>query len=155
MSSVTRLVEGGERLMLDACDGKQTIAKAINVFSWIDPDFKDWNLDVEGEATPKAPVAVREMIEDANFARMFTSVSPDVEKLVLTQSQIRNFVIKYRNWLRTDGYATFFLFKENDELFVAPVCLASGGDLRVYVRRFGRALVWLADYRPRLVVPTV
>jgi hypothetical protein len=153
--SVLQLVNGGERLMLDACDGKQTIARAKDVFSWIDSDFENWDTDVEGEATPEALVSVYEMAEDANFARMFTSLSGDVSKLVLTQSQIRNFVMKHKNWLRTNGYATLFLFKENDELFVALVGLFPGAFLGVRVRRFGYASVWDAAYWLRLVVPTV
>ncbi len=155
MSDCVRLVSGGERLMLDACDGKQTIAKAQDMFSWIDSDFASWGTDVEGKPMPEASVSVHEMVEDANFAKMFTSLSGDVGSLVLTQSQIRNFVTKYRAWLRTDGWATFFLFQENDELFVASVRLDSGARLGIVVDRFGRAGVWFAVYQRRLVVPTV
>lgn len=45
------------------------------------------------------------------FAKIFTSFRGDLDKLCLTQHQIKAFCKKHANWLRTNGYATFFLFK--------------------------------------------
>ncbi len=153
MANLLRLISGGEQLMLDACDGKRTIAGATDIFSYIDPDLKNWGTDVEDEATPATAVAVHEMVKDGNLAEIFTSLSGDVRKLALTQDQILNFVKKHRNWLRQDGWATLFLFRAGGKLFVAYVFVDSGGGLLVYVLRFEFGLVWRAGVRRRLVVP--
>ena len=153
MSEVVRLIFGDERLALDACSGQRTIAQATDVFSYIDSNFKNWGTDVRGEATPKTPVAVHELIEDANFAKMFGALADDPGKLVLTQDQIIQFVERHRNWLRQGGLPTFFLFRSDSEFFVASVLCCSGGRLEVYVRRFGCVRAWRAGLRLRLVVP--
>lgn len=148
-----KLISGGQILELDAVDGSETLANAKDVFSFIDPDLKNWDTDKKGPATDKTPVKVYEMAKNANFAEMFGSLSPDLHKLRLTQAQIKNFVRKNRNWLRTDGYATFFLFKENNYFFVARVSVRSSGSLCVNVSRFEDSYVWYAEGRRRVVVP--
>jgi hypothetical protein len=80
-------------------------------------------------------------------------MSDDLNKLVMTQSQIIQFVQKHRKWLRTDGYATFFLFKVGDEFFVADVFFNDDGRLEVYVYRFSDDDVWRAEVRHRIVIP--
>lgn len=152
-NQVVRLISGGEQLMLDACDGKRTIVRASDIFVHIGSHFKNWYMDIAGKATPKTSMAVYEIIEDVNFVRMFTSLSGDVNRLVLTQDQILNFIEKYRNWLRQDDWATFFFFSVGDELFVALTRIFFDGKVRVSVRRFGYGGIWLAFGRQRLVIP--
>lgn len=153
MSTVVKLISGSEELMLDPCDGQRTIAQATDVFSCIDPDFRKWGTDVAEEATPKTPVAVHEIIENAKLAKMFKSLNGDVSKLILTQDQILNFVTKYRSWLRKDGWATFFLFRAADELFVALVHILSDSKLETNLYRFEDNYVWSAIRQHRLVIP--
>ncbi len=76
----------------------------------------------------------------------------NLDLMCLTKGQIKGFVKKYRNWLRTDGYGTFFLFKANNQFFVAFVGFDSGG-LRVYVGRFSDGYVWFTGYRLLFVIP--
>ena len=153
MSNVVKLISGGTRLVLDACKGRRTIAEAKESFVYIDPNFKNWGTDVAGKATPATPVAVHDLVEDANFAKMFGALADDPGKLVLTQDQILQFVEKHRSWLRQDGWATFFLFQSGSEFFVAYVICDSDGHLGVYVGRFGVVSAWDAELRHRLVVP--
>ena len=153
MSDVVRLISGGAELMLDACDGKKTIAQASGVFSHIDLDFKNWGTDVAGRATPATPVAVYEQREHADFAKMFGTLADDPSKLVLEQDQVLNFIQKYRNWLRQDGWETFFILRSRGKFFVAFVYCFSYGHLDMYLDRFKDSHVWSADYRDRLVVP--
>ncbi len=148
-----KLISGNEMLVLDSVDGTETLANATDVFFWIDADFKNWGTDEKGQATEKTPVAVYEMKKDATFSQMFSSISSDVRKLFLTQAQIKNFVKKFRNWLRTDGWATFFLFEANNKFFVAHVPVRTDGSLHVRVYRLEDSHVWDADDRRRLVVP--
>ena len=75
--------------------------------------------------------------------------------VTFSQHQIKNFVKKHRNWLRTDGYATFFLFESHGNFFVADVSFHSDGRFRVRVRKLGSDDVWGAEFRRRVVVPQV
>jgi hypothetical protein len=93
------------------------------------------------------------MTKDATFTQMFGSLNADMKKLCLTPHQVKNFVKKHCNWLRTDGWATFFLFESNRELFVAGVSFFSHGGLGVRVGRFGNSFVWGAGRHHRVVVP--
>lgn len=148
-----KLISSGETLILDAVDGTETLYGASDVFAYRDSNFKNYGVNEKELATGKIPVDMHEMIKDATFAQVFGSLSSDVKKLCLTQHQIKNFVKKYRNWLRDDGYATFFLFESNNELFVAHVYFDSDGGLKVLVRRFEYSLVWRVGLCHRLVVP--
>ncbi len=147
-----KLISGGEALIIDAVDGSETLADAKDTFAHIDPNFKNYGADEKGPATKEAPVRVYEMAKDATLAQMFGSLNSDVRKLRLSQAQIKNFVKKYRNWLRADGYETLFLFESNGQLFVARVYVRSDGGLRVRVSCFGSSRDWYADDRFRVVV---
>ncbi len=147
-----KLISGGESLTLDAVNGTETLVDAKDVFAHIDPDFKNWGADEKGPETGETAVDVYEMVKDATFSQMFRKLNVDARKLCLTQHQIKNFVKKHRNWLRIDGYATFFLFESKGNLFVARVSFGSGGRLDVHVYRFGSLRVWHAECRHRVVV---
>ena len=152
-SKYLKIISGAEFLMLDATSGGEIIAKAKNVFSYIDHDFEGWKANEKGFATKEIAVGVYEMTEDATFAQMFGSLSADLNKLCLTQEQIIRFCQKHRQHLRTDGYGTFFLFKSFSNFFVALVYFASDGTLGVFVRKLGDDDVWYAEHRHRIVVP--
>lgn len=125
--------------------GKHTIANS-KLFIYIDSDFKNWKADEKSASSKSMNIDIFEMDKDARFDQMMS-----VDNL-MTQDQILYFVEKYKDLLRQDGYATFFPFKSNGEVFVANVRVSSGG-LCVCVRRFSRDRVWGADYRGRVVVP--
>ena len=152
-TSFLRLISGDKALVIDAVDGTEILADANDVFKYIDGDFKNWGADEKGPATKETPVNVHEMVKDGTFAEMFSSLNPDVEKLFFTHHQIKNFVQKKSDWLRTDGYATFFTFKSKGERFVAYVDFGSDDRLRVYVYRFVHDDRWSAGSRHRIVVP--
>ena len=141
-----------EPLVLDAVDGSEVLVDPT-VFSYIDPDFKNWGADDPGQPTAETLVVVREMCNDATSAQMSGELNPDVSKLCLTQHQVKNFIIKHRQHLRTDGHATFFLFESRGNFFVAYVDVDSSGRLGVGVRPFESASVWEAECRHCLVVP--
>lgn len=141
-------------ITITATSGAKTIASATDVFtSGIDADFKNWGLDVPGEAKPDTLVEVHEMVTDGNFKTIYESLGRNLDNLCFTQEQIIAFVRGHKKWLRTGGYATFFLFKVAGEFFVALVYLNAGGRPSVVVRRFSSDRVWFADDRRRIVVP--
>jgi hypothetical protein len=152
-SRILKLISGGESLIIDATDGIETLADAKGLFDSIDPNFKNWGADERGNATVETPVGVYEMANNATFVQMFGELSLDAGDLCLTQDQIKNFARKYRGWLRTGGYATFFLLESRGQFFVADVLVDSGGTLHAVVDRFGCSDDWCADVRHRVVVP--
>lgn len=149
-----RLISEGETLIIDECDGSEILSDASDVFEWIDPDFINWGADERGDVTSDTPVVdVYELEKDGSFSQIYGAFSADLEKLCLTQHQIKKFVQKHRRWLKEDGYGTFFLFKSNGHLFVASVNFRSDGRLNVIVGRFESDNVWDAEYRHRFVIP--
>ncbi|MDD4412713.1 MAG: hypothetical protein PHR00_03655 [Patescibacteria group bacterium] len=149
---ILQLISAGQDITIKACDGQRTIAQAKELFTgFLDADFENWNLDKPGKATPATKAKVYELRQDAKFKQMFESLNPDLDKLCLTQAQIIAFVEDHQDWLRTDGYGTFFLFKENEEYFVAEVYFSSSDALEVRVRSLEDDVVWNAGSRRRLV----
>lgn len=150
---ILKLIYEAETLMLDALDGKETLATAKETFpSGIDGDFKNWGTNKPGTATKETAVQVHEMVKDATFAQMFGSLGTDLDKLCLTQSQIKNFCKKYPSRLCQNSYATFFLFKVEYQFFVAHAHMGPAG-LDVSVIHFGHGRVWDAEDSRRVVVP--
>jgi hypothetical protein len=150
---ILRIISGDYPLTIDAVDGTEILADAKDVFvGGIDPDFKNWSADEIGNPTAETPVDVHEMTRDATFSQIFGELNSDVRKLCFTQAQIKNFVKKYRNWLRTDGYATFFLLKSKGNFFVADV-VDSDGELFVNRRQLDDPGIWAGGYHRRVVVP--
>jgi hypothetical protein len=150
--SILKLLSTDETLTIEALNGKEFIYGDKKVFkSYIDDDFKNLKLDKASEATKEISVQVHELVENATFAKMFTSLSGDLDKLCLTQHQIKRFCVKYSSQLSQNG-ATFFLFKLNGEYFVARVHVFSDG-LHVLVYRFVYGNLWYAESCPRVVVP--
>ena len=127
---------------------KPTLIKDSKLFSYIDSDFKNLT-DKEKVWNKETTLEVLEMEKDGTFKDFFT----DPDKMVMTQGEILSFVQNHKDKLRTDGYATFFLFKVEDKFFVALVRLYSGGGLEVYVRPFSDGDVWLTESLHRVVVP--
>ena len=149
-----KLISGAETITLDSTDGTETIAKAKDTFNgYLDSDFRNWGLDVASQPTKEQKVSVHEMIKDGTFSQIFNGLSANLDSLCLTQAQIINFVKKYRKWLRTEGYGTFFLFKRGEDFFVAYVRVSDDGSLYVRVHKLARGNVWRAGYRHRVVVP--
>lgn len=146
-------VPGGQGLVIKTTTGQRTIAKAKDVFpGYIDGDFVNWGLDLIGQATKESLADVWELVKDSTFLQFFQSLGKNLDELCWTQDQIITFCEDHREWLRTDGHVTFFLFKENGEFFVALVN-RRGGELKASVRRLSDDGVWSAGDRYRVVIP--
>jgi hypothetical protein len=148
-----RLISGAETLTLDPTDGTEHISGRNDVFTgWIDPDFGNYGCNVIGQPSKVANVQVCEMIKSGDFRKIYGGLGDNLDAMCLTQGQIVLFVTKYPQWLRADGYGTFFLFKVRNEFFVADVDVYSDS-LDAGVSRFSHGSVWDADDRPRFVIP--
>ena len=140
-----------ESMIIESLDGKAIITDAKKTFVYIDSDFKGWGLNKKGEATKETPVQPYELVQDANFAKIFNSFT-NLDEACFTQAQIIRFCEKYPRQLRQEGYANFFLLKMDGEYFVAHVYVGSGG-LGADVCRFAYDGVWRAGFRRRVFAP--
>lgn len=124
-----KLLSGKEELMFDAQDGSKLISEQKDRFE------------------------VYELIQDSKFTTFFNSVGIALDKLCLTQVQIINFICKHENWLRTEGYETFFLVKRGGKFFVVDVYFDDDGGLGTSVYELESGIIWRAEYGHRVVLP--
>ena len=124
------------------------LIKDSQLFSYIDADFTNWNLNQKGKTKPQE-LEVFELDREITFKEMF--VTP--QKMALTQEQILYFLENYKDKLGDDNNVTFFLSQSNGVFFVARVRVDSDDSLIVSVLRFEDSNVWHAGYRHRVVVP--
>ncbi len=150
--AILKVISVNEKLMLRFRDGSRIISSSEKVFSYIDPDFKNYGADEKGKKTKKTEVVVHKTVENASFAQMFGSLDSNTKALCLTQDQILEFIETHRRQI-TNGYATFFLFKSSNQFFVAGVLVENSGTLWVNVYRLEYDNVWKAKDSHRVVVP--
>ena len=135
--------------------GSTTLALASDVFTgYLDPNFLVWNTNVFGLDTEEISADIYEINKDGSLATLFGSFGLKARLLCLTQGQIREFCRTNYHLLRQDGYATFFIFEVNTELFVASVHV-DVGQLAINLKPFGDYERWNAAWGPRLVVSQV
>lgn len=142
----TRVITGAESLTLAPTDGAATIFKSQVIFpGHIDAPFE--KIDAPSEATGETKISVREVVRCGNFAKIFGPTQ------FFTQAQVIRIAQDHREWLRTEGYATFIPFRVGKEEFVAHVRVFSDGDPYVYLHRFSHDDGWNVKCRPRIVLP--
>ena len=139
-------------LNLKAADGKRLIKDAEKLFTaGIGSNFVNWGLNKVQAATKAIVTEVHQLVKNGTYEQMFKSLGRSLDELVMTQSQILDWVETHRSQLSKNW--TFFLLKEGDEYFVVDVHAYSDGRLSAYVYRFSNVNVWDAETGHRLVVP--
>lgn len=158
-----RLVSRGENLTISACkEGeKANISNSGKTFlGSVVSDLNNYGINTPQPATMEVNVAVYEMHnKNGSFKTLFTSLDSNLKNLAFeSQKQIEKFAQENKQWLRTDGYGTFFLFTENvgdeEKFFVADVFFSPGG-LEVDVDHLSCNCCWNASDSHRIVVPVV
>ena len=152
MNDCLKLISGKQPLVLGPADGQETLARATDLFRHVDSNFERWSCNVPGPPTSETPVQVYEMVRDGTFQEMFGGFGVALDRLALTQAQIKQFVRHYPGWLKQGGNGTFFLFKVGNEFFVAAAYLFSDGRLGARVRHLSLERGFRAAKRHRLVV---
>jgi hypothetical protein len=152
---ITKLISTGKHVVIGATDGTETLASSHDLFSYISPDFINWGCDKVEQATPEMAVEVYEQIEDATYPQIFGSIDQSFDHLVMTTSQIKNFVVNNAKDYLLEAEWTCFrsLFKVGDEFFIADVRVLADGNRDLRVTRFLDGSVRHAEYRHRIVVP--
>ncbi|MCX6792685.1 MAG: hypothetical protein NTY12_01540 [Candidatus Falkowbacteria bacterium] len=157
-NEILKLLCANEIITIDAVYGNQTFKIiAEDIFKGgISYCFEEWSilLDRVSKATEKTPVQITKLVADSSLHTIFNSLSKskDLEKLCLTQSQIRNFCLKYKKRFWQDNSSVFFLFMENKQYFVAHVSSTFFG-LHVNVQGILFEHVWKAKDNCIIVTP--
>jgi hypothetical protein len=112
-------------LKLDAVNGRETISSSKKLFAQISRDLSfltermeidrtslECQLKDKTKETPEVEIEFCEIKEFPLLKEIFASVSDDLSKLCLTQHQFINFIIKYKNLIKS-GDQIFFLLTEN------------------------------------------
>jgi hypothetical protein len=151
-----KCISKGKKIILGPTDGKETIAKAKDIFPiLIDLYFKNWGLNTPGVSTKKTMVRIYEVIRDGTFNDFFGSFGENLDCLCLGQSQVVKFCKKYLDQFN-DVSHTLFLFKTNlktdFKFFVAQVYKDHNGIL-VRVHHLLHERIWHPDERLRIIVP--
>lgn len=123
-----KLVSGREILTIPACSGDRMLREIKGTLNSCNGSVFDcYQPEGNSRATNEISVEVYELTESVTLARMFTSLSFNLEALSLTENQIVIFTEKYLNWLQFDVMTTLFLFKNGSNFFVANVYTATSG----------------------------
>jgi hypothetical protein len=163
-NNIMRLISAGHALRLKSSDGSCLICEAKETFkAYIDPDFVKWGINKTGIASAEMSVQVHDMIEDGTFMDIFQALPGTWGQKWLPQDKVVDFCDTFPNWLRQEGFATFFLVKKDenrpidekkpgDHLVVVCVSVDDDG-LDVDVYRLEGASVWYGGPRHRVVSP--
>ena len=144
-----RLLSEGKEFRLGKTEGKKTIKAAKKLLAAGIYFYDGFNeLSDEVVQTEELLVEVSELVESGKFAEFL----PD-GRVFQHEEQVLLFCETHRDWLRKDGYATFFPFLKSGKVFVADARVCGVGQLEVLVRSLGRDCAWDADDRDRVVLP--
>lgn len=151
-----RQLYAGETIIIGPTDGTQTIAQAKDVFTGlIDRDFARLRgLGNTHQATGPTRVRIFEMSGDnGSFSKIYGSFGQPYDQLCFdSQHQVVVFCVEHKDRLHRNG-CTFFLFKCDNEWFVASVRVQSNGSLCVRLSHRSYKYSWDAASRHRFVIP--
>jgi len=153
---ILRLISGDKKIVIKASDGKAIIANATSTFRvYIHNDFKtDPGLDAPGPATPEMLVDVYETIEDATKPQVFACLNSDLDKLVMTPSQIKLFCDEHPDWFKKDDGNLFLTKVDDNGYFVIDVGMISTSQLYIEPRRLKCDDHYYHDPFTRIFVPS-
>lgn len=120
-ANILRLISHGQTVVVEACNGSETIADSQGVFSTIDKSFRNLKINKSEPASKKTNLQVYELIKDASFDEVFYALGKDFDELCLTQHQIKKFCGFNDEWILFDGTITTFFFKAAELYFAAYV----------------------------------
>ncbi|MFA5109694.1 MAG: hypothetical protein WC458_04100 [Patescibacteria group bacterium] len=164
---ITKIIPDNLKLPVRELDGRLIISKATDVFGWVDSNFRKLGLDKPSRPTKKVNALVSEIIGDGTFIRIFTDINPNLEKSVMTLSQIIEFCKNYPSWLKQRGETLFLTEKKRSifqkiwnfilrrklrKYFVVHVHVFSDG-LDAYVHLLEDGYVWRGECRYCVVSP--
>jgi hypothetical protein len=123
-------------LLIPATDGKNMLANADSAYyCFIEEEFLKYRTNVESPPTEPQLVDVYKQTGKSTYYRIFADIDKNLDNLTLTQPQILLFARQHRQWLCTNEFGhTYFLFKINEDFFVAGINMTDHQDLQLGLR---------------------
>ncbi|MEK7453251.1 MAG: hypothetical protein AAB614_03385 [Patescibacteria group bacterium] len=159
---ILRLLYANETIAIKPCDGKETLAKADDVFGVIDQNFKNLDIDNKAEdatdATKKVSVQIYEVAKETTPAEMFGFLGGNLERLCMTQHQIKLFcrdnfnTLHFNTFDKDERISNFFLFQNGEYFFIPSVSRHYSG-LSIVLHKFRNSFAMAILPPSRLVVP--
>lgn len=119
-----KLLLSDNQIIINATDGVAKIAyqllpgeKNINDFKWIDSDFKKLTDNQLVTPTKTTEVGVYNLLKTATFKEVINSILVEPDELCLTQSQIIDFCVNQKAFIKKKCYGTVFLIKSDQEFY--------------------------------------
>lgn len=146
-----------ENLLIESLDGKMLVSDFANMFRFIDPDFRLYDLDQPSVETDAILVDVKEFKSgEATLAQIFLQLSEDLEKIILTPAQILRFCMKFSKHLSQGDCGTFFPTKIGRNYYIFYLYSDDGYYLHVTRLKSNRFDYWSGNHkdpgRPRVVI---
>ena len=142
-------------VVMEALNGKISMSIMKKIFKGgMEMSLQNYIQSKPNRATVETLLEVRELIENATLAKIFTKISCDLNKIAMSMAQIVCFCEKHSNFLREEGYATFFLTRIGNEFFVIFVCQENRG-LSAGMKRIDFLPQCFAESKHRVVTPRI
>jgi hypothetical protein len=128
------------KLVVSACDGTKSLASANTVFKHCinGPGVNLTGDQGKSKPTDATEIRIWKVIKnDLTFVQMFGSIGNDLDKMCLTEHQIKTFCKDFPNYLCPEGGFTEFLFKIGYQFFIAEVHSLGNNQLDVHKYHFG------------------
>lgn len=146
-----------ENLLIESLSGEMLVADFANMFRFVDPDFRIYDLDQPSPTTEAILVDVKEFKSgDATLAQIFLQLSADLEKIILTPAQILRFCLKFVKHLSQGDCGTFFPTRIGQNYYCFYLYSDDGYYLHVTRLKENRFDYWSGNQkdkaRPRVVI---
>lgn len=137
---IVRPFPGSRKIAIGALDGQTVITEARNTFkSLVDCDFSEFGLEAKSEPTKETNILIYQVTVESTFIQIFTSINENLDKIVLTMSQIIDFCHENPGLITRERYGLFFLTskkrKRNFLKKILDFLLFHGADKQYFVVR--------------------
>ena len=140
----------------DAQNGNFNLALSVSygvLKSCPEPDYLNWDHQQKCQPTPAITVDIFKFLTTANFSKIFHTIGSDIDKAVMTQSQIVRFCTLYPRQVSVRGNKSIFLTEMNGELFPVEIFWTNSG-LMALIDKFDCETIWSPKNEIRIVCPT-
>jgi len=114
---VIKIYPISDKRVIESSDGQDFIAGVPGRFAYVDRDFEFFGLNTYSPATAETSLEVLDFNGDCPLHKIFYRISNNLEKIIISQTQIIQFCKKYPEDL-SRKYANFFITRVELEYFV-------------------------------------
>lgn len=155
LTSTLKLISNGD-VIIRALDGSRSFKFSDgDLFKFVFFDLADLNTEENAIRSGETELLVYEQVKDCTINQMFISLNRNLDQLCLTQNQILEFIDNYKKYSKNK--TNHFLFKSNDKIFIAQVCVDSDDSMRLFGGQFSMSddssVYPVKDVHFRVIVP--